>query len=61
MIETHFILLVDFKCAFLLFIYLFFSLFPVIVVHIDDLSYTRGYGIRHYINISHCDYFGLQE
>ena len=28
-------------------------------VHIDDLNYTRGYGIRQNDDISHCDYFRL--
>ena len=64
MFETQFILLVDLQvCAILLFIDFFFfiSFFSVIVVHLDDLSCTRGYDIRQYNGISHCDYFRLQE
>ena len=34
--------------------------FPVIVVQIDGLSYTRSYS-RQYNDISHYDYFRLQE
>ena len=31
------------------------------VVYIYDFSYTRGYDSRQYNDISHCDYFKLQE
>ena len=57
--ETHFILLVDISSVCIFIIYVYF--FSAIVVHIVDLSYTRGYEIRKYNDISHCDYFRLQE
>ena len=46
--------------VFLLFIYSFIFC-SVIAIHIDYLSYARGYDIRQYNEISHCDYFRLQE
>ena len=61
MFETHFILLVDLEvCAILLSIHSFIYLFSVIAVHLDYLSYARGYDIRKYNDISHCDYIRLQ-
>ena len=59
LLETHFILLVDISSVCIFIIYVYF--FSAIVVHIDDLSYTRGYEIRKYNDILHCDYFRLQE
>ena len=41
-------------------IYTFIYLFSVIAVHLDYLSYARGYDIRKYNDISHCDYIRLQ-
>ena len=60
--ETHFIPLVDLSsasvCIFIIyiFIFLFYSVHMV-----DDLRYTRDYDIRKFNDISHCDYFRLQE
>ena len=58
LLETHFILLVDISsvCIFIIYIFISFLLY-----NIDDLSYTRGSDIRKYNDISHCDYFILQE
>ena len=53
----NFLLYIVFIHSFIYSIYLC----RVMVVHIDDFSYTRGYDIRHYNEISHCDYFRLQE
>ena len=35
--------------------------FSVITVHIDDLNYTKGYGIMKCNDMSYCDYFRIEE